>query len=60
MNHENDENNVLKTYDNQKLEDLKKIINDYKTLGEANSDDINELDDSQKTLHNNQYFKINQ
>jgi len=60
LNHENDENNVLKTYDNQKLEDLKKIINDYKTLGEANSDDINELDDSQKTLHNNQYFKINQ
>lgn len=60
MNNENDENNVLKTYDNQKLEDLKKIINDYKTLGEANSDDINDLDDSQKTLHNNQYFKINQ
>jgi hypothetical protein len=49
LNNQNDENNVLKTYDNQKLEDLKKIINDYKTLGEANSDDINELDDSQKT-----------
>lgn len=60
MNNENDENNILKTYENQKLEDLKKIINDYKTLGEANSDDINELDDSQKTLHNNQYFKTNQ
>lgn len=60
MNNENDENNILKTYDNEKLEDLKKIINDYKTLGEANSDDINHLDDSQKTLHNSKYFKTNQ